>query len=127
MALDLGEQIVLVLDDWGAALGIRWARLNPQRVQAIVHMEAVALPMSFSDLPEGARTFFRALRAPAGEEMVLKENIFIEQVLKRATIRDLTQKRSNTIAGRSLSRAKGDGQPCLFRATCRSTANRRTR
>ena len=89
--LDLGEQIVFVLDDWGAALGIWWARLNPQRVQAIVHMEAVALPMSFSDLPEGARTFFRALRAPAGEEMVLEQNIFIEQVLKRTTIRDLTQ------------------------------------
>ena len=75
---------------WGAALGFWWARLNPQRVRAIVHMEAVALPMSFSDLPEGARAFFKALRSPAGEEMVLKENIFIELVLKRATIRDLT-------------------------------------
>ena len=88
-ALDLGDQIVLVLDDWGAALGFWWARLNPQRVRAIVHMEAVAVPMSFSDLPEGARPLFQALRSPAGEEMVLKENIFIEQVLKRATIRAL--------------------------------------
>jgi len=79
-----------VLDDWGAALGIWWARLNPQRVRAIVHMEAVAVPMSFSDLPEAAQAFFKALRSPAGEEMVLKQNIFIEQVLKRATIRDLT-------------------------------------
>jgi haloalkane dehalogenase len=89
-ALDLGDRIVLVLDDWGAALGIWWARLNPERVQAIVHMEAVAVPMSFSDLPEGARPLFQALRSPAGEEMALKQNIFIEQVLKRATIRDLT-------------------------------------
>lgn len=53
-------------------------------------MEAVAVPMSFSDLPEPARPFFHALRSPAGEEMTLKQNIFIEQVLKRATIRDLT-------------------------------------
>src|SRR5271165_4056906 len=89
-ALDLGDQTVLVLDDWGAALGFQWARLNPQRVSAIVHMEAVAVPMSFSDLPELAHAFFRALRSPAGEEMVLKQNIFIEQVLNRATIRDLT-------------------------------------
>ena len=51
-ALELGDQIVLVLDDWGAALGFWWARLNPGRVKAIVHMEAVAVPMSFSDLPE---------------------------------------------------------------------------
>ena len=89
-ALHLGDRIVLVLDDWGAALGFQWARLNPQRVRAIVHMEAVAVPMSFSDLPEPAHAFFKALRSPAGEEMVLKHNIFIEQVLKRATIRDLT-------------------------------------
>ncbi len=88
-ALDLGEQIVLVLDDWGAALGIWWARLNPQRVRAIVHMEAVAVPMTFSDLPEPARPLFHALRSPAGEEMVLKQNMFIEQVLNRATIRAL--------------------------------------
>jgi len=89
-ALDLSDQIVLVLDDWGAALGFWWARLNPERVKAIVHMEAVAVPMSFSDLPEGARAFFKALRSPAGEEMALKQNIFIEQVLKRATIRRLS-------------------------------------
>src|SRR5271166_3188890 len=89
-ALHLGDRIVLVLDDWGAALGFQWARWNQQRVSAIVHMEAVAVPMSFSDLPEPARPLFQALRSPAGEEMVLQQNIFIEQVLKRATIRDLT-------------------------------------
>ena len=127
-ALDLGDQIVLVLDDWGAALGFQWARLNPQRVRAIVHMEAVAVPMSLSDLPEPARPLFKALRSPAGEEMVLQQNIFIEQVLNRATIRDPhAPKRPNIIAGRSWSRAKGDGQRCPFRATCRSTANRRIR
>src|SRR5271165_597200 len=42
-ALHLGDRIVLVLDDWGAALGFWWARLNPERVRAIVHMEAVAV------------------------------------------------------------------------------------
>src|SRR5208337_4508595 len=89
-ALDLGDQIVLVLDDWGAALGFQWARLNPRRVRAIVHMEAVAVPMSLSDLPEPARPLLKALRSPAGEEMVLQQNIFIEQVLNRATIRALT-------------------------------------
>ena len=79
-----------MLDDWGAALGFWWARPNPQRVSAIVHMEAVAVPMSLSDLPKPARPLFQALRSPAGEEMTLKDNIFIEQVLKRAMIRALT-------------------------------------
>ena len=90
-ALHLGDRIVLVLDDWGAALGFWWARLNPERVKAIVHMEAVAVPMSLSDLPEPARPLLKALRSPAGEEMVLQQNIFIEQVLNRATIRALTR------------------------------------
>lgn len=89
-ALDLGDRIVLVLDDWGAALGFWWARLHPGRVQAIVHMEGVAVPMSFSDLPEIAHAFFKALRSPAGEEMVLQQNVFIEQVLNRAMLRGLT-------------------------------------
>ena len=53
-------------------------------------MEAVAVPMSLSDLPEPARPLLKALRSPAGEEMVLQQNIFIEQVLNRATIRALT-------------------------------------
>jgi haloalkane dehalogenase len=86
-ALDLGNRIILVLDDWGAALGFQWARLHPNRVKAIVHMEAVAVPMSYSDLPEAARPLFKALRSPAGEDMVLQQNIFIEQVLPHATIR----------------------------------------
>jgi haloalkane dehalogenase len=89
-ALGLGDQITLVLDDWGAALGFWWARLNPGRVASIVHMEAVAVPMSFSDLPAGAQPFFKALRSRAGEEMVLQQNVFMEQVLQRATLRTFT-------------------------------------
>jgi len=52
-------------------------------------MEAVAVPMRFSDLPEIVHPFFKALRSPAGEVMVLQQNIFIEQMLSRATIRSL--------------------------------------
>lgn len=89
-ALDMGDRITLVLDDWGAALGFLWARLNPGRVGAVVHMEAVAVPMSLSDLPEQGHGFFRALRSPAGEEMVLQQNVFIELVLKHAMIRALS-------------------------------------
>ena len=88
-ALDLGDRIVLVLDDWGAALGFQWARLNSQRVRAIVHMEAVALPMSFSELPEGLVPSSRRFARRPARKWCSQENIFIEQVLKRATIHDL--------------------------------------
>ena len=89
-ALALGDRVVLVLDDWGAALGIDWARTHPGRVRGIVHMEAIAVPMHWSDLPEQGRPFFRALRSPGGERLVLQDNIFIEQILPAAVLRRFT-------------------------------------
>lgn len=88
--LNLGNRIVLVLDDWGAVLGFDWARLNSQRVVGLVHMEAIADPLLWSDLPEYAHPLFRALRSPEGEHMVLEENLFIEKVLPQAVLRRLT-------------------------------------
>jgi len=54
--------------------------IYPDRV-GIVHMEAIAEPMSWSDLPEQARPFFEALRSPAGERMVLEVNVFNEKIM----------------------------------------------
>ena len=88
--LDLGDRVVLVLDDWGAVLGFDWARHNSHRVHGIVHMEAVADPLDWSDLPEYAHPLFRSLRSSDGEQMVLQENIFIERILPQAAFRQLT-------------------------------------
>jgi len=93
--LNLGDRVVLVLDDWGAVLGLDWARQNSQRVLGIVHMEAIAAPLSWSDLPEHARPLFKALRSPDGEKMVLEENIFIERILPQAVIRQLSDAELN--------------------------------
>lgn len=94
-ALNLGDRVVLVLDDWGAVLGFDWARQNSHRVQGIVHMEAVAAPLYWSDLPEQAHPFFKALRSPEGERMVLEDNIFIEKILPGAIIRQFTDEELN--------------------------------
>jgi haloalkane dehalogenase len=91
-ALALGDRVVFVLDDWGAALGFDWARTHSERVRGIVHMEAIAVPMHWSDLPEQGRPFFRALRSPQGEAMVLQENIFIERILPAAVQRQFSDK-----------------------------------
>ena len=90
-ALGLGDRVVLVLDDWGATLGFDWANNHRERVQGIVHMEAVAMPLSWSDLSEQARPLFQALRSPAGERIVLEENVFIEKILPAAILRQLTE------------------------------------
>jgi haloalkane dehalogenase len=88
--LGLGDRVVLVLDDWGTVLGFDWARQNSRRVQGIVHMEAIAAPLIWPDIPEYGHHLFKALRSPEGEQMVLQENIFIEKILPQAVIRQLT-------------------------------------
>ena len=93
--LDLGNGIVLVLDDWGAVLGFEWARQNSHRVRGIVHMEAIAAPLNWPDIPEYGHPLFKGLRSQEGERMVLDENIFIEKILPQAAIRHLTDEELN--------------------------------
>jgi haloalkane dehalogenase len=89
--LDLGNDVILVIHDWGSALGFDWARQNPERVKGIVYMEAVVKPMTWQDWPESARKVFQGLRSERGEEMVLEKNIFVERVLPNSVLRGLTE------------------------------------
>ncbi len=89
-AIDLPEQIVLVVHDWGSSLGFDWARRNPDRVSGIAYMEAIVAPMGWDDWPEGARRPFRMMRSEAGEEAVLQQNFFVERILPSSIIRELS-------------------------------------
>jgi haloalkane dehalogenase len=89
-ALDLPGKLVLVLHDWGSALGFHWAFRHPQRIKAIAYMEAIVPPRSWNDFPDGRDKIFRALRSDAGERLVLDENYFIENVLPKSVLRRLT-------------------------------------
>lgn len=93
--LDLGNNVVLVLHDWGSALGFDWANTHRQRVQGIAYMEAVVMPIDWPDFPEQARDVFRAFRSPAGEQMVLENNVFIENVLPGSILRALSVEEMN--------------------------------
>ena len=84
------EAVALVVHDWGSALGFHWAHRHPQRVRAIAYMEAIVQPLSWSDWPEAGRKIFQALRSPAGEEMVLQKNVFVERILPASVLRGLT-------------------------------------
>jgi haloalkane dehalogenase len=89
-ALHLNRNIVLVLHDWGSALGFQWAFRHRDQVQAIVYMEAIVQPRRWDDFPNGRDAMFRALRSEQGERMVLDENFFIEVVLPKSIIRQLS-------------------------------------
>ena len=88
--LGVVENIVFVVHDWGAALGFDWARRHPNAVKGIAYMEAVFRPMEWDDFRDQIRPLFEGLRSPAGEKMVLEENIFVEQLLPGAVLRDLS-------------------------------------
>ena len=89
--LALGDKVVLVLHDWGSALGFDWANQNRDRVAGIVYMEGIVTPVGWDDWPEGARRIFQGFRSDAGEEMILKKNIFVERVLPGSILRKLSE------------------------------------
>jgi haloalkane dehalogenase len=89
-ALDLTRNVVLVLHDWGSALGFHRAARFPRQVQAIAYMEALVQPRCYDDFPHGRDAIFRALRSPKGDSMVLDDNFFVETVLPKSVIRKLT-------------------------------------
>jgi len=90
-ALALGDRVVLVLHDWGSALGFDWANGHRHRVRGIVYMEAIVTPLTWEDWPESARRVFKSFRSADGEEAVLKKNLFVERVLPASVIRPLTE------------------------------------
>ncbi|WP_433374669.1 haloalkane dehalogenase [Streptosporangium sp. CA-115845] len=90
-ALNLGDRVVFVLHDWGSALGFDWANQHRDRVQGLAYMEGVVTPVTWDDWPENARRVFQGFRSPAGEEMVLEKNTFVERVLPASVIRPLTE------------------------------------
>jgi haloalkane dehalogenase len=81
-ALGIDRNVILIVLDWGSALGFSWAQRHPDRVRAIVYMEGIVRPFrSWDEWPDATRAFFQARRTPAGEELILQKNLFIEYLL----------------------------------------------
>ena len=79
--LDLGEEINLVIHDWGSAMGFQYARENADKIKSITFMEAIVMPLTWDQWPENARNIFQLMRSDAGEEIVLEKNVFVERIL----------------------------------------------
>lgn len=91
-ALGIDRDIVLVLHDWGSALGFHFAARHAEKVSGICYMEAIVQPIADWDAwPENARGIFQAFRSEAGEEVVLEKNVFVERVLPGSVMRGLSE------------------------------------
>lgn len=86
------ENITFVVHDWGSSLGMHYARHNEGNVKAIAMLEAILAPVpSWDDFPPDFVETIRAFRTPeVGWELVVNQNMFVEQVLPAAIVRDLT-------------------------------------
>ena len=79
--LDLGNNIHLIIHDWGSAMGFQYARENPDRIKSITYMEAIVMPLTWEQWPDAATKIFGLFRSEAGEELVLEKNFFVERIL----------------------------------------------
>lgn len=88
--LGVRDGVRLVVHDWGSALGFDWANRHRHAVVAIAYLEAVVTPLTWPDLPDPVGQLIAALRSPAGEQMVLEGNAFVEQLLPGGLLRTLS-------------------------------------
>jgi haloalkane dehalogenase len=89
-ALGIGEDLALVLHDWGSALGLHWANQHRSSVRAIAYMEALVKPIHWEDWPADVRGFYEDIRSTRGEALVLEQNLFLNHILPSATLTPLS-------------------------------------
>ena len=86
------QSIVLVVHDWGSALGFDWASRHRDRIRGIAYMEGIVRPIaSWDEWSASATPIFQGFRSDKGETMILERNMFIERVLPGSVLRQLSE------------------------------------
>ncbi len=84
------EKILLVIHDWGSALGFDWANHHRDRVRGIAYMEGIVRPIAgWEEWSAQATPIFQGFRSDKGESMILNRNMFVERVLPGSVLRRL--------------------------------------
>ena len=112
-AVGVRQNATFVIHDWGSALGFDWCQRHRNAVKGIAYMEGIVLPVaSWEDWPEAARAIFQGFRSPAGEDMILQRNLFVEAVLPGSIIRKLSEE-EHAEYRRPFANAGEDRRPTL--------------
>ena len=89
-ALELRD-VTLLLQDYGSVLGLSWARRHPDRVRDIVLMEPILGALDSAELPPDFVALRNQVLEPGvGEEIVLKQNRFVTELLPQSLVHGLT-------------------------------------
>ena len=95
-ALGLTKNLILVVHDWGAAIGFNRACRYPDQIEGIAYMEAMVRPRFWSDMPDERVKTFKTLCSAEGDRIVREENFFVEKMLfERGVVRELTEEEKN--------------------------------
>ncbi len=87
------RNLTLVIHDWGSALGFHYAMRHEQNVKAIAFMEAIMAPVgSLDSFSAEMKETFEQFRTPeVGWDLIVKQNVFIEEMLPRLILRELSE------------------------------------
>lgn len=90
-AMGIGDDLTLVVHDWGSMLGLRWASENSERVRAVAFMEAMIRPLSFADLPGPLKIMMRLMRTRFFNWLLVGvANMFLRVMLQDLTYEKLS-------------------------------------
>jgi haloalkane dehalogenase len=86
------DSVVLVVHDWGSALGFDWSNHHRDRIRGLAYMEGIVRPIaSWDEWSPSATPIFQGFRSDKGESMILDRNIFVERVLPGSVLRKLSE------------------------------------
>jgi haloalkane dehalogenase len=85
------QNVVLIGQDWGGALALDWATRHPRATCGVVYFETFVRPRRWDEMDPAVRSLFERLRSPKGEEMVLRDNVFVEKLLASRILRPLSE------------------------------------
>lgn len=87
------KNITLVLHGWGSVIGLDYARRHENNIKSIVFYESHLQPVTqWNQLSLPVQQFATLLSRPgASYRAIIKQNYFIEKLLPRSVIRDLSE------------------------------------
>jgi len=82
--LGLKQNVILVVHDWGSALGFDWASRNRNAVKGIAYMEAITAPAVVDPDSASAKQFYHFMRTAEAERRVIDDNMFVEDIFLKS-------------------------------------------
>lgn len=93
------DRFYIVAQDWGTALAFHFAARFPERVKGLAFMEFIRPFEHWDDFHQNpqARETFRKFRTPGiGEQLIQRDNLFLERVLPGSVSRPLSDEEIST-------------------------------